>query len=270
MKKKAAVTITALVLSVFMAVPAFAGTWKQVDGKWRYQRGANKFVYNDWVEDNGSYYYMGNDGNMMTGWLQIGSQWYYLDTAGILQTGWIKDNDKWYYLLPDGAMAVNTTIDGRWIGADGVWAPAEGEAEPSNITDLTTAYLVQNQEGISYKGYNIITSGKNASGDRWSNAIRLKGKGSYVKYDTNGEYRLLSGTLAPSSQFSSGIMARITVYGDNDVVLYTSPDIHYNEKNVHFGADVSGQNQIRVEVSLVTDNEWDEPIILIDKLALYK
>lgn len=270
MKKRATVTLTALVLSVLMAVPAFAGTWKQVDGKWRYQRGATKYVYNDWVEDKGNYYYMGNDGNMLTGWQQIGGQWYYLDTAGVMQNGWFKDNDKWYYLLPCGAMAVNTTIDGRWIGPDGVWVPGEGETEPSNITDFTTPYLVQNLEGISTEGYNIITSGKNASGDRWTNAIRLVGKGSYVKYDTNGGYRLLSGTLAPSSQFSSSIMAKVTVYGDNDVVLYSSPDIHYNEKNVYFGVDVSGQNQVRVEVSLVTDNEWDEPVIMMDKLSLYK
>ncbi len=62
----------------------------------------------------------------------------------------------------------------------------------------------------------------------------------------------------------------MTVYGDNDTVLYTSPDIHYNEKNIYFGADVSGHSQIRVEVSLIKDNEWDDPVILIDKLALYK
>ena len=207
---------------------------------------------------------------MQTGWQQIGGQWYYLDSAGIMQTGWMKDNDKWYFLLPSGAMAVNTTIDGRWIGADGVWEPAEGEVEPSNTTDLTTAYLVQNLEGVSTKGYNIITSGKNASGDRWSNAIRLRGKGSYVKYDTKGAYRLLSGRIAPSSQFDSSLLGRVTVYGDNDTVLYTSPDIHYNEKNLYFGVDVSGQSQIRVELSLVKDNEWDEPVILLDKLALYK
>lgn len=270
MKKRLAVTITALVLSMLMAVPVFAGTWKQVDGKWRYQRGANKYAYNEWVEDKGNFYYMGNDGNMMTGWQQIGGQWYYLDTAGILQTGWLKDNDKWYYLLPMGTMAVNTIIDGRWIGADGVWVPAEGQIEPSNITDTTTPYLVQNLEGISFNGYNIITSAKNSSGDRWTNTIRLKGKGSYVKYDAKGEYRLLTGTLAPSSQFDSDLLAKVTIYGDNDTVLYSSPDIHYNEKNVYFGVDVSDQNQIRVEVSLIKDNEWDDPIILLDKLALYK
>ena len=101
-------------------------------------------------------------------------------------------------------------------------------------------------------------------------SIRLKGKGSYVQCNTNGEYRMLSGVFGPSSQFDSALLARVTVYGDDDQVLYTSPDIHYNEKNVYFGVDVSGQKQIRVEVSLLKDNEWDDPVILFDGLSLYK
>ena len=101
-------------------------------------------------------------------------------------------------------------------------------------------------------------------------SIRLKGKGSYVQCNTNGEYRMLSGVFGPSSQFDSALLARVTVYGDDDQILYTSPDIHYNEKNVYFGVDVSGQKQIRVEVSLLKDNEWDDPVILFDGLSLYK
>ena len=167
-------------------------------------------------------------------------------------------------------MAADTVIDGRTLGADGVWIPAEGDLDPVNTIDLSSPYLVQNLEGISAKGYNIISSGRTASGERWDNAIRLLGKGSYVSYDTKGEYRMLAGAISPSSQFDSGIMARVTVYGDEDQVLYTSPDIHYNEKIMYFGVDVSGQQKVRVEVSLVTDNQWDEPVILMDGLALYK
>lgn len=271
MKKRLTVTLTALALSVVMAVPAFAGTWKYVDNQWKYQRGANKFVYNDWVEDNNNWYYLDNNGFMKTGWQQIDGYWYYMDQAGVMQTGWFKDNEKWYFLLPKGAMAVNTVIDGRQLGEDGVWIPAEGQAEPANNIDMSNAYLVQNMpEGLATKGYNITANGKTAQGDRWGNAIRLKGKGSYVKYDAKGEYKLLSGAIAPSSQFSSDLLGKVTVYGDNDTVLYTSPDIHHNERIIYFGVDVSGQNQVRVEVSLVTDNEWDEPIILMDKLAFYK
>ena len=271
MRRRFLVAAAALALSVALTVPAYAGTWKYVNDQWKYQRGTNKFAYNEWIKDNGKYYYIGNDGIMKTGWQQVNNQWYYMDQTGVMQTGWFKDTDgKWYFLYPSGVMAVNTVIDGRTIGADGVWVLNEGDTEPANTMDLETGYLVQNLEGISKKGYTIISSGKTAAGTRWGNAIRLKGKGSYVQCNTNGEYRLLSGVFGPSSQFDSANMARITVYGDEDQVLYTSQDIHHNEKNVYFGVDVSGQKQIRVEVSLIKDNEWDDPVILFDGLSLYK
>lgn len=271
--KRWAMAMTAMVLSVAMTIPAYADTWKYVDNQWKYQRGVNKYAYNEWVQDNGNWYYLGNDGVMETGWQQIKGCWYYMDQSGAMQTGWMKDNDngKWYFLLPNGAMAVSTVIDGRQLGGDGAWIPAEGQTEPSNNTNLADGSLLQNmKEGLSTNGYNMIASGKTADGGRWDNAIRLKGNGSYVKYNTNEEYKLLSGAIAPSYQFSSELLAKVTVYGDDNAVLYTSPDIHYNEKTMYFGVDVTGQKQIRVEVSLIADNHWDEPIILMDNLALYK
>ena len=69
---------------------------------------------------------------MTTGWQQIEGQWYHMDSTGAMETGWFKDSDsgKWYYLYPSGVMAVNTVIDGRTIGTDGVWVPEEGAVEP--------------------------------------------------------------------------------------------------------------------------------------------
>lgn len=272
MRKRVAVAVAAVAMSVMMAVPAFAGTWKYMEetGKWKYQRGSNKYAYNEWITEDDKTYYVDNQGIMQTGWLKLDDQWYYLDETGVRQTGWMKYDNKWYYLYPEGAMAVNTVIDGRTIDAEGVWTPAEGDTEPSNTLDLSSRQYVQNMENLSKEGYTIIASGKTGTGARWENAIRLKGKGSYVKCMPAGEYRLLAGSLAPSVQFVSGIMAKVTVYGDNDQVLYTSRDIHYNEKIQPFGVDVTGQQQLRIEVSMITENFYDDPIILFDKLSLYK
>lgn len=273
MKRRFGVMAMAAVLSAALAVPAYAGTWKYVNDQWKYQRGANKFAYNEWIQDKGKYYYLDNDGYVTTGWQQIEGRWYHMDSTGAMETGWFKDSDsgKWYYLYPSGVMAVNTVIDGRTIGTDGVWVPEEGAVEPSDSVDPSTQQLIQNMEGISTKGYSILTSARTGGGERWDNAVRLKGKGSHVICNTNGEYRLLYGSFGPSSsQFDSGLMARVTVYGDNDQVLYTSSDIHHNEKVTYFGVDVSGQNQIRVEVSLSKDNGYDDPVILFNGLALYK
>lgn len=42
-----------------------------------------------WLDDNGSRYFLNNDGTMKTGWLQQMNQYYYLDEAsGKMATGW--------------------------------------------------------------------------------------------------------------------------------------------------------------------------------------
>ena len=62
MKRRFGVMAMAAVLSAALAVPAYAGTWKYVNDQWKYQRGANKFAYNEWIQDKGKYYYLDNDG----------------------------------------------------------------------------------------------------------------------------------------------------------------------------------------------------------------
>lgn len=95
--------------------------WLQADGRWYYmdQNGA---MCNGWVQPDGStWYYLDENGEMKTGWVQpTPGTWYYLAPDGRMQTGWIYDRDKWYYLESQGNMAVNKTVDGWNIGADGV------------------------------------------------------------------------------------------------------------------------------------------------------
>ena len=95
MKKRLVLLMASLALSAAMAVPAFAGTWKYENEQWKYQRGTNNYVYNDWVEDNGNWYYMTNSGWMRTGWQSIEGSWYYFDETGVRQTGWHEIEGKW-------------------------------------------------------------------------------------------------------------------------------------------------------------------------------
>ena len=81
MKRRFGVMAMAAVLSAALAVPAYAGTWKYVNDQWKYQRGANKFAYNEWIQDKGKYYYLDNDGYVTTGWQQIEGQWYHMDST---------------------------------------------------------------------------------------------------------------------------------------------------------------------------------------------
>lgn len=59
------------------------------------------------------WYYLNNDGAMVTGWLNLGS-WYYLNSNGSMHTGWLIDNNSKYYLNESGEMVTGTqTIDGK-------------------------------------------------------------------------------------------------------------------------------------------------------------
>ena len=70
----------------------------------------------------GGSYYLGDDGNMLTGWQEIGGIWYYFGEDGSMYTGWLESAPgEWYYLNADGSMASDVTIDGRRLNASGVY-----------------------------------------------------------------------------------------------------------------------------------------------------
>ena len=54
---------------------------------------------------------------MATGWLQDGGSWYYLGSSGAMATGWLQQGVKWYYLRPDSGGAMATA----WAMVDGSW-----------------------------------------------------------------------------------------------------------------------------------------------------
>ena len=91
MGKKWITAVLAAALSVAIASSAFAGTWENQEGRWKYHNDDGSYAAAQWVEDQGNWYYVEQDGFMKTGWYQ--------DAAGV-----------WYYLDENtGAMASNTT-----------------------------------------------------------------------------------------------------------------------------------------------------------------
>ena len=76
---------------------------------------------NGWVQnDSGEWNYYKN-GDLVKGWLSNDQKWYWLDknTGKMFSGGWKQIDGKQYYFYADGSMAVNTTVDGKTIGADG-------------------------------------------------------------------------------------------------------------------------------------------------------
>ena len=90
------------------------------DGSW-YYLAADGSMQTGWKFISGKWYYLYSDGAMATGWAKVDGVWYYLNTSGALVTGWFQAGGKWYYAYSSGALAVNTTINGYTLNANGEW-----------------------------------------------------------------------------------------------------------------------------------------------------
>ena len=88
---------------------------KNEDGTWSFYDATGVQVKASWVNVQGTWYYLKEDGIMATGWLQEGGNWYYLNASGAMQTGWLNDNGTWYYLQSNGAMKTG------WLNDNGTW-----------------------------------------------------------------------------------------------------------------------------------------------------
>ena len=100
--KKAVSLITAVVLAMMLCVPTFAGSWEQFEsGEWTYYNDDGNRAANQWVPDNGNWYYIGPDKLMLTS---------------------------------------NYTPDGFWVNAAGVYEPQWGQRTDSAAPYTGTAY----------------------------------------------------------------------------------------------------------------------------------
>ena len=86
---------------------------------WYYMDPATKVMCTGWLFDRGSWYYLGDSGDMHTGWVKIDGLWYYLKPSGAMHIGWLQLGSAWYYLSPSGAMVTGAqVIDGRVYSFD--------------------------------------------------------------------------------------------------------------------------------------------------------
>lgn len=95
-----------IALSFAGAHNSYAQGWQVKGETWQYEKADSTIAMQEWVLDNGLWYYLDENGNMVTGW--------YLDT-----------DQNWYYLKEDGSMAVQEWIteDGQsyYLGVSGAW-----------------------------------------------------------------------------------------------------------------------------------------------------
>ena len=87
------------------------------DGNWTFRENSAKrkgWLCLPGAEQRQKWYYLGTDGNMVTGWQKINGKWYFFDLYGVMSTGWQKIGGKWYFMdKTNGDMKTGWVKDGK-------------------------------------------------------------------------------------------------------------------------------------------------------------
>lgn len=91
-------------LSILGAMSSFAQGWNQQDSRWTYEKADGTLAVQEWIQDNGCWYYIDDQNMMVTGWYQDSAQnWYYLKGDGSMAVQeWIEENGQAYYMNGSG------------------------------------------------------------------------------------------------------------------------------------------------------------------------
>ncbi|WP_101877829.1 transglutaminase-like domain-containing protein [Lachnoclostridium edouardi] len=148
MRKEKIFALTfAAAISLSLTMPVLAGEWeKEEQGSvtWRYKGDDGSYLKNEWLETDGKWYYLDENGIMVTGSYivngkeeQFGTDGVWIDTSkaqeasnadnSLMNYGpgisrWGRDDRGWYYQNFDGSRVQNT-----WEEIWGVWYYFNGE-----------------------------------------------------------------------------------------------------------------------------------------------
>ena len=79
-----------------------------------------------WINNNGTWSYVKNDGSKAKGWIKDGDCWYAFDDNGAMRTGWIASNEHWYFMGESGVMQADAWVENNgaryYIKGTGVMA----------------------------------------------------------------------------------------------------------------------------------------------------
>lgn len=158
------------------------------------------------VNDNGTFYYVNEDGNVKTGWVNDQNHWYFVNNDATCKQGWYKYYGKWYYLdtndetYPSSAITnqakeingikyhfdENGAIKTGWINDDDHWYFYDGNA--SLVSGWYKYYgkwyyLDESGQGYMYTGW-LDLNGQwyylNAYGSMLTGWINVKGTWYYM------------------------------------------------------------------------------------------
>ena len=107
-KTKSAMTalvIAAMLCSAAMPIRAAEAQWVNNNGTWSYVKEDGSKA-KGWIKDNNCWYAFDDNGAMRTGWIASNEHWYFMGESGVMQAAaWVEDNGARYYIKGNGVMA---------------------------------------------------------------------------------------------------------------------------------------------------------------------
>lgn len=95
-------------------------------------------------------YYYSPDDPVLDDWIEVDGTIYYLDAQGRMKTGWVtnKDNGNKYYMGEDGSMSFNTfTPDDHYVGPEGTTITSYDTYRKAVRTELKNVNKKKNKSG---------------------------------------------------------------------------------------------------------------------------
>ena len=180
-KTKSAMTalvVAAMLCSAAMPIRAAEAQWVNNNGTWSYVK-EDGSIAKGWIKDNNCWYAFDDNGAMRTGWIASNEHWYFMGESGVMQAdAWVEDNGARYYIKGTGVMAKDYVKDGYELTEDGKAIPLaesksvvltdpeaiEGEVIEGNLyVDVTTAKALE-LKGVTVKGKLVIIGDNKTAG----------------------------------------------------------------------------------------------------------
>lgn len=168
MRKVSLIAVLAVVGTVAMSVPAFAGDWVASGSTWEYYENGSRTA-NRWVQGANSqtWYYIKGDCKMASNeWVLSNGAWYYMNSNGAMAVNqWVQSGGDWYYMGGNGVMVTNQNVGGYVLGSDGKMKTNNSNAS-TNSTQQSTYRNNKSEYSLSdligtYSGY-VYYYGKKA------------------------------------------------------------------------------------------------------------
>jgi len=193
--------------------------WQIVDGKkCCFDKKKGYELFNQWVQDNGDRYFLGEDGAVKKmEWINTAGKMYYVKADGKMTKDWLKIDDYWYFFNADGSLATSTW---KWKDDNWYYLKNNGQAATGWIQLDDKWYYFKDPTGVWQTGWfradgnwyctnedGSMKTGWANSSDGWCYLDDVSGKmkkNEWVTVNDQKYYFNINGIMVTGSRYISG------------------------------------------------------------------